>query len=201
MNALKHDTREGWLIAAIGALDEKFFAENGYDLPERLQVSCGFPVGGRKAIGQCWSPENSADQTTHMFVSPALADRVSVLATLLHEIIHAVVGLAEGHKGNFRKLAKDFGLAGKMTATFAEEETELYFTLTIIGDRLCAYPHATLTPPEKKAGKGGSGWVRLMSENDEGIDYKVVISPKFIEAHGFPMDPWGNAMIEVPKDG
>lgn len=188
-----HDTREGWLKDAMKALDAKFFYENGYDLPAKLQVSCGFPKASNKAIGQCWDKESSTDETIQMFVSPTLGDRVQVLATLLHEMIHAAVGCDVGHKGIFRKLAKEFGLAGKMTATFAEEGTDLFFQLTIIADRLGAYPHAPMKPVKKSAGKGGSGWVRLMSPEVE--EFKVVISPKFIEAHGYPKDPWGNDMV------
>ena len=49
----RHDTREGWLKAAIVELDKKFFAGNGYTLPTSLTASCGFVRGG-KAIGVCF---------------------------------------------------------------------------------------------------------------------------------------------------
>ncbi len=184
-------TREGWLLNAVDALSAKFFEENGYDLPERLGVSCGFPRGVARAIGQCWDPVVAEDGTTHMFICPSIAEPLRVLDILLHEMIHACVGIDVGHKGIFRKLVKEFGLHGKMTATFAEEGTELHKTLGVIAGRLGEYPHAPMKKTQNK-GKGGSGWIRLVSPREEG--YKVVISPKMIEEHGVPRDPWGNDM-------
>lgn len=190
-----HTTREGWLVDAMAALDKEFFAENGYELPEKLQVSCGFPRGISKAIGQCCDPQVSADGTTQMFICPSLGkDPIQVLGVLLHEMIHAAVGIECGHRGAFRKLAKEFGLEGKMTATFVAEETDLHRKMEVINGRLGPYPHAPMKKTQKR-GKGGSGWVRLMSPEDE--TYTLVISPKVLEEAGAPTDPWGNEM--VPK--
>ena len=192
-----HPTREGWLLAATEILRKELFEDRGYTLPAKMLCSCGAPVGKLKAIGQCWSPESAADgETHHLFVCPSLSDPVQVLATQLHEIIHAVVGVKEGHKGNFKKLAKEFGLAGKMTATYAAEGTDLYLKLSSIANRLGDYPHVALrkTKPGKEK-KGGSGWIRLQSPKEE--TYRVVISPKMIEEHGLPLDPWGNEMEPV----
>lgn len=191
-----HTTREGYLVEAMALLDKEFFAGRGYTLPAKLRVSCGFPKGASsKAIGQCWDPKVAVDGTTHMFISPALGEEiVSVLATLLHEMIHAQVGLEEKHKGAFRKLAKEFGLAGKMTATYAEQGSELHHKLSMISAQLGPYPHAPMRPL-KKTKPAASGWVRLMSKNEEG--YRLVISPKMIEEFGYPQDPWGDEMFPV----
>lgn len=195
----KHDTREGWLTSAMRAIEKKIFNDAGYDLP-KMRVSCGFPKATTaRAIGQCWDTKVSADETYEMFISPTLGNPVEILATLLHEMIHACVGIDEGHKGAFRKLAKEFGLEGKMTATYAAEETELCFYLTILGDRLGSYPGAVMKPVPKEKGKGGSGWVRLQSP--ENSIFKVVISPKFVEEFGVPKDPWGNDMVPVEVEG
>lgn len=191
-NKLIHDTREGWFKAAIAELDKEFFDGRGYKLPKKLQCSCGFPRGHAKAIGQCWDPEVSADGTTHLFICPTQADPMRVLDILLHELIHAAVGIKEGHKGMFKKLAKEFGLEGKMTATTVTPGSELHRQLAKIQTSLGKYPHAPMQKKAPKKGSGGSGWVRLVSPEDD--TYKVVISPKVLEAHGAPQDPWGNEM-------
>lgn len=187
-----HDTREGWLVAAIRLLDREFFDGRGYTLPKKLQCSCGFPRGHAKAIGQCWDPKVSADGTTHMFICPTQAEPIRVLDILLHELIHAAVGVEVGHKGAFRELAREFGLEGKMTATYAAEGSELWLTLSRIATELGPYPHA---PMVKTKRAGGSGWVRLQSPEVPG--YRVAISPRMIERYGYPQDPWGNEMEPV----
>ena len=192
---MKHKTREGWLVAAIVEIDKTFFKDKGYKLPKKLQVSCGFARGVSRAIGQCFPPERSADKTTQMFVCPSMGDAVKVLATLLHEMIHASVSCKVGHRGAFRKLAKEFGLAGKMTATFAEEGSDLHKKLKAMFKRLGKYPHAAL----EKSIKLGTrrGWIRLVSPHLD--TYRITISPVMLEESGAPLDPWGNEMLPVGR--
>ncbi len=184
--------RETWLEAGIKALDKKFFRANGYELPEKLQASCGFPHGSSKAIGQCFSPEASADKTTHMFICPTQSNSAEVLDTLLHEMIHASVGTKAGHRGPFRKLALEFGMVGPMKSAHAEVGSQLHKDLVLIVEKLGDYPHAAMQKKRKK-GKGGSGWVRLKSIEDD--SYTLVISPKVLDAMGWPNDPWGYTMV------
>jgi hypothetical protein len=192
-----HDTREGWLREAVAHLDKKFFQEHGYELPEKVAVSCGFPKGGgSKAIGQCWHPEVAADGTHHLFICPTQDDPVRVLDILLHELIHACVGTEHGHKKPFKDMAREFGLKGKPTATYVPEGTETYFKLCRIKEALGPYPHKKMQPPPKPKGKGGSGWIRMVSPETD--LYKVVVSPRMLEEYGAPRDPWGNEM--VPKE-
>jgi len=186
-------TREEWLEAAFKALDAKFFNENGYELP-KTRVSCGWPkAGGSKCIGQCFYPEGSADETTEIFISPEMDDSARVLDILLHEMIHASTGPGVGHKGIFRKMAKEFGLEGKMTATTVSDGSELHITLTSIIEKLDKYPHAKLTHTKKvtKTNK----WVRYVSTT---IDtYKVVVSLVSVAEWGVPRDPLGKEMVPV----
>ncbi len=139
---IKYATREEWLGAAALAVRPLFDAQGAADYP-RFRVSCGWPKGGRKAIGQAWHPKSSGDATSELFISPELEDPVRVLDILIHELIHAVVGTEAGHKGPFRKLAKAIGLEGKMTATVAGPAltVELYYLLGELGP----YPHAELS--------------------------------------------------------
>lgn len=193
----KHTTREGWLVAAINALDDEFFSSRGSKIPTKIQVACGWPKASRKAIGQCWSPSASADETTQMYISPTVDSPVKVLDILLHEMIHACVGCKEGHKGPFRIMAKSFGFAGKMTSTYAEEGSALEALLIGVADKLGHYPHAAMTKTDKAARVYPYKWSRLMSESDN--SYTVTISPRVMEAHGRPLDPWGAEMVDFVK--
>lgn len=147
-------TREQWLDALVSAL-RPTFAAHGSPLPDRIRVSCGWPHGGsgkRKAIGQAWSPACSADGTHETFVSPVLADPVEVAAVMVHELVHHAVGVKEGHKGPFRKLALALGLEGKMTETVAGEALKRILAATC--ESIGPHPHAAMStaPDMKKQG-------------------------------------------------
>lgn len=205
-----HTTREGWLIEAMQLLDDKFFKGNGYTLPEKLAISCGFPRGSAKAIGQCWSPKVAKDGTIHIFICPTQGDAMRVLDITLHEMIHAAVGLKEGHKGKFKSLAREFGLEGKLTATFVTPGSELHAKLATINTVLGPYPHDPLQgrkpAKEGKGGDEGDGdgegdeskkrkpWPIYVSKRCP--DYKVQIRPALVEEHGAPKDPWGETMVD-----
>lgn len=195
----KHSTRESWLVAAMQLLDKDFFHGNGYTLPEKLSISCGFPRGSKKAIGQCWDPKVTRDGTIHIFICPTQGDGMRVLDITLHEMIHACVGLKCKHRGPFKKMAKEFGLEGKMTATFVTSGTPLHARLAHIFTELGEYPHSPLVP-RSKGGDEGEGEDKpkrkitlISSENPE---YKLVIRRSVIEEYGMPKDPWGNDMID-----
>ncbi len=192
MTKVKTKTREDWLTTAMDLLDKKFFADKGYELPQ-LRASCGFPWGSAKAIGQCFDKANSADDTYEIFICPTQAEALKVLDILLHEMIHAAVGIEEGHKGMFRKVAKEFGLAGKMTATYAEEGSELHTQLVSFADKLGVYPHAAMKKKTKPAKP--NKWVRYYSLTEE--KFRVVVNIDQVELHGVPRDFMGDEMVPV----
>lgn len=141
-----HATRETWLHAAAREMSPVFDSV-GAPLPARYRVSCGWPSVGalakrKRRIGECWSDGASADGHTEIFVSPVLVEPVNVLATLLHELIHAAVGLKCGHRGRFASTAKMLGLTGKMTATVPSEVCAQW--LDGMARRLGPYPHDRL---------------------------------------------------------
>lgn len=155
---MKHSTRESWLIEAADHIALLFAQTKEDGEPVNVpgvRVSCGFPAGNvRKVIGQCWSTESAEDGVSQVFISPRLAEPIEVLATLIHELVHAVIDdVKVGHKGRFRKLAIQMGLEGKMTATHASEA--LVEILKPIIDSLGPYPHSalnlTLAPVKKQA--------------------------------------------------
>jgi hypothetical protein len=177
-------TREQWLVAAINALAPLFKAV-GQELPQ-TRVSVGWPGGGgRKAttIGQCWAPSAAADGVPQMFISPVLGDPVQVLATLVHELVHAIDGCKSGHGAPFARIAKAVGLAGKMTATVAGDE--LKAKLAAIADRLGEYPHAKLisTSGRKKQA------ARMILCECDACDYKCRTTRHNLDRLGAPICP------------
>lgn len=141
--------REAYLNKGVAKLAPLFKAQ-GYTLPP-VKVSCSWP-GGRgnrnKTIGQCWAKSASEAEINEIFISPILDDSVKVLDILTHELIHAIDDCEHGHRKEFTKIMRAIGLEGKPTATHAGER--LHAELSIIVDKLGAYPHKRLTPQGAK---------------------------------------------------
>jgi hypothetical protein len=139
--------REPWLSGAIDAF-RPIFAKHDAKIPTNIRVSCGFPSFGgrsgsrRQRIGECWAKTASKDGSWEILISPTLAEPARVLDVLGHELIHATVGLQEGHRGAFKQLALAIGLTGKMTATVAGEAFKR--SIAPILESLGPYPHAEL---------------------------------------------------------
>lgn len=179
--------RETWLTTAIHALVPLFDAQE-ISLPP-VRVSCGFPGGrGSKAstIGQCWNTAASTDEVSQIFISPVLDDKVQVLATLVHELIHAVDNCESGHKGPFAKMAKAMGLTGKMTATVAGEDLVKDLEALDLPD----YPHAALVPGAGGGKKDGTRMIKVICPED---GYTLRTTKKWIDI-GLPSCPCGEVM-------
>lgn len=136
--------REQYLNEAARIVSERLFKPNGYSVPKNIRYSTSFPsnraIGAKnKTIGQCWADSASDDNHFEIFISPLISDKQQVLGTLIHEIVHATVGLEHGHKGAFKQCALAVGLEGKMTATNLSDETFKQID-SLIGE----YPHAKL---------------------------------------------------------
>jgi hypothetical protein len=194
-----HTTREGWLNAALPHV-KAIIEEHGWKVPGNLQLSVGWPKGSGEAIGQCYSKGAAHDgETWNIFIAPDLTDPARVLDVLLHELIHATVGLEEKHSGQFKKLAQLCGLTGKMTATVAGDR--LQEQLNAIVEELGPYPHVGMHK-EKKAAKRGKGKTCTMVSTTPGLeDYKLAIERRFLEYYGAPLDPAGNPLVESVKGG
>lgn len=182
--------REAWLAHAVDAVWPVMAARIS-ELPERpdIRVSCGWPnrTPG-KTIGQCFATEHAPDGSIQVFVSPVLSAPVPVLATLVHELIHAVDNCKSGHKGPFARMAKQVGLAGKMTSTHAGPE--LAVLLETIASNLPEYPHKGLAY-NRKTGNGS----RLLKAGCPDCGYTIRVTAKWI-AVGLPTCPCGTEMME-----
>jgi hypothetical protein len=153
----KYGTREEWLGEAVLQM-ERLFTRRGYNVPS-VRVACGWPSSralsaNKRTLGECWSKTASSDKVAQIFISPYLiqpAEPQGVLPTLVHEVVHAVVGHAEGHNKVFGKCARAVGLEGKLTSTFAGEEllAECQSWTKFLGD----YPHAKLDSSKRPVKK------------------------------------------------
>lgn len=190
------DTRENWLIDAMRAFHVRLFKPAGYDIPKQIRVSVGFPLGRRKghnSIGQCWTFTASTDGHVEIFISPEISGLDDVLATLVHEICHAVVGNEAGHNKVFGKCARAVKLEGKLTATVASEELKTLFAEILKKDLRRPYPHAMLNSHIDDATGPKKQGTRLLKVLCPACGYTVRIAQKWIDA-GFPVCPCGEAM-------
>lgn len=139
-------TREEWLIKATQRMYADIFPKES-NKPDVL-VSIGLPRSrskkGAHAIGQCWSGTLSQDGRHHLFISPVLDDKVTILATLLHELVHSSVGVVHGHQGEFIKLAKAVGLVKPWTATSPDDACRT--RLGNIASAIGTLDHSRLNP-------------------------------------------------------
>ena len=194
-------TREAWLNAAVDLLRPVIEAEAGRELPP-VSVTCGWPSTGgtartRRVIGQCWDAECSADGKHAIFISPVLEGlgEAGALATLAHELVHALVGVECKHKGPFAKAAKAIGLLGKPTATVAGP-TLLDFFQTVVA-KLGDYPHAVLTPKMKEKPQG----TRMLKMVCADCGYTARTTRKWLDAAGplrCPCNPDEPMTVEEP---
>jgi SprT-like family. len=189
-------TREEWLRTAVTKLEVHLVEKTGYRMPEKWAVTCGWPLGSRKAIGQCFDPKTSRAGVTEMFISPELDDPVRVLDVLLHEMVHAAVGCEHKHGRVFARAARACGLEGPLTATTAGDA--LREVLERIAADLGEYPHSAvdkLFGPKKN--KGGQ-WPTYISPVDP--TYRVQVRTSALEEHGPPICPISGDMM-VPSQG
>jgi len=145
--------REIWLQNAVEKVTP-YFKQKGYQMP-KVHVSCGFPSTGNKSrhIGQCWARSSSSDGINQVFISPVLDDPIKVLDTLMHELVHVVDDCKSHHGPEFKKIATDIGLEGKMREAGAGPM--LKEQLKTIAQQLGKYPHSKLNITHKLSNRSG----------------------------------------------
>lgn len=185
---MKNITREQWLEGAV-KLMTPLFKKHDYKVPA-LRVTCGWPSKGgvaRKSItiGQCWDKAASSDKKHQIFISPRLvkaSEKQGVLPTLVHEVVHAVVGIKERHNSVFGACARAVGLEGKLTATHASKE--LVANCKKWAAKLGKYPHAQLNPKMSPVKTQGT---RLLKCECGECGCVVRITRKWLEEVGAPL--------------
>lgn len=162
--AEKFKTREEWLHAAADVM-RTWFGDEDHQVPETVRLSVGFAKGAKtNSIGWCYRKSAAEDEIHQIFVSPSLTDKVEVLATLLHELVHSATD-GHGHDKVFGKIAREVGLTGKMTATVPGDE--LRKDLEELANDLGDYPHAKLTHVKTFKGKHGTYNTKIVCQHCE----------------------------------
>lgn len=192
-------TREEWLNKATLQLAE-IFTLNNLKVP-KTKVSCGWPIKGavstrQRTIGQCFTKACSSAGINEIFISPVLSSSTEVLATLTHELCHAVDNCVSAHKGGFVKMMKAVGLEGKPTSTHASPALVATFK-RLIKDSLGEYPHQTLD-----VNKGHKKQTtRLLKAVCPTCGYTIRLTSKWAD-QGLPMCPNDaeTFTLETPKD-
>lgn len=201
MPAKLFTSREGWLQKAVDLM-KPLFQQHGYKIPA-VKVSCGWPsVKGlsakRRRIGECWSKSAATDGVCQIFVSPWLekADGPEgVLSILVHEVVHAVVGVEEGHNKVFGKCARAVGLEGKLTATTAGEE--LCASIAKWAAALGGYPHAKLDLAKRPVKKQTTRMIKCVCP---GCGFLVRLAQRWLDEVGVPHCPRHGAMAQDGKN-
>jgi hypothetical protein len=188
----RFNTREEWLTAAAEILSDWIANETDLNPSNRVLISCGWPRRDRngKVIGQCFKKEVGVG-VHHLFISPTLTDRVAVLDTLLHELVHAADNCKHGHKGPFVKAIRALGIEGKPTSGSAGKE--LRKRLSALAKELGPYPHTLLSASSVKTQS-----TRMLKVKCPDSDYCIRMTRKWIEEVGTPICPChGLAMEEA----
>lgn len=196
----KYATREEWLKAAE-AIMATWIEIEGYEYPTNTRVACGFPKqskGRGVAIGQCWSTEVSGDKHFEIFVSPTHANAVEACGTLLHEMVHATVGIEAGHGKEFVKLARLVGLEGKATHCGPGADTKELIELRVLKS-LGAYPAAQMNILDIKTKKVPNGKTYLRKCECEECGYIAYTTAKWITEVGLPHCPDHGEMEDKGK--
>ena len=192
----KFKTREQWLEAAVKEISKSIFAPKNIEVPA-VRVSVGWPGGrGKKqgVVGQCFASFSATDKVAQIFVSPAVDKTLNVLATLTHELVHAVDDCKSGHKKDFIKIAREIGFEAEWTSS--ENRTDaLTEKLQAVAEKLGEFPHAAIRQEERPSvQKTYQLLVESVSCTDCEPGYKVRMTQKWIEEVGLPLCPHGIEM-------
>ena len=197
--------REQWLNKVKDhKIIKALFKAAGFPIPKNVRVSVGWPLGrGRskknQTIGQVFGTTCSKDKHFEIFISPSLAKSNRVADVLVHELVHAAVGLKQGHGKVFRKCALAVGLTGKMTATLASDE--LNAKLDKIVKQIGPFPHAKLTARSKIKSSGPkTQGTRMKKVHCPACGYTLRTTKKWL-AVGLPTCCCGTEMVSdaAPK--
>jgi hypothetical protein len=198
----KFKTREEWLQAAIALMTPLFKSANYAVQP--VHVSCGWPSSRglsckKRAVGEAWAKAASSDNIAQIFITPWLntpCEAQGILPTLVHEIVHTVVGNSEGHNKVFGKCARAVGLEGKLTSTHAGEK--LLEACRQWSAKLGPFPHGKL---DQTKGPKKKQTTRMVKCECPECGYVARVSRKWLDDLGAPKCPKHGVMAyEIPEE-
>ena len=174
--------REQWLTEVANGLLPAFNAKGLF--PKNFRITCGWPCRNalsvrRRCLGECHSYKSSKAKISEIFISPTMDEGASVGGVISHELIHAAVGVDQGHKGLFVKACRTLGMVGK--PIHASPGPSLQRRIDAIIASIGPYPHAALAgyarPPARSTGQ-----VRMYCP----CGCKITISTKWLAEAGPP---------------
>lgn len=170
-------TREEWLTFVCNELRPAFAAVHA-PIPLKVRFALGFTSAGyrSKAIGECWATTASGDNTAEIFIKPDQDSPVKVAGILAHELVHAAVGVKEGHKGRFRTVCKALGFTKKMREALPDKEMQRVVMDPII-KKAGPLPHKKMSFTSGKKKQG----TRLLKAECATCGYTVRITAKWLE--------------------
>jgi hypothetical protein len=146
--------REGWLRAAADEFRKWILQVSGIEVPD-CRISIGF--GGvnyeKRVRGVCWHRDCDGGGLNQIYISPKIGDPATVLAVLLHELIHAALNHIDDpqwnhHGGRFAEFGTRLGLMAPFTS--ANPDVALTAQFMVIAAELGEFPHAALTVPDRE---------------------------------------------------
>ena len=144
-------TREQWLEKAKSRLAPLFKQRCGKTLPRNIKITMSFPLGTRKTrkkkvVGQCLHKELSSGKRIEILINPEVDTPWEIIATLTHELIHAICGTKINHKPPFQKIARHFGFLPPWTST--PSPPILRKTFKRLAAEIGPFPHKKIVIPE-----------------------------------------------------
>ncbi len=177
------EIRHAWLETARVRCSQ-LLAEAGYEAPETTRITIGFAFASRRALGQCWSYKASTDGHYEIMISPVVRDSISLMATIIHELIHAAVGIEHGHKAPFRKAALAVGLVGPMRSTKAGDA--LVVRLRAVVEEIGAYPAGAVSTAARPTKVQPTRMLKVVCPE---CGFTVRMTQKWMTEVGLPLCP------------
>ena len=146
-----HETREAWLEAAVRDALRGYMASRGVTVPE-VRIGIGFGHGGSrgKAVGECNPRSASPDGVNEITLRITEAEPTAVLATLVHELVHAALDCRGAHGKTFANMAEAVGLVPFPSMRSTVAGFTLNDRLTLLAEALGDYPGEGLRLGERK---------------------------------------------------
>lgn len=209
--------RETWLDKAVDLL-RPYFKSRGYELPEKVKVSCGWPSRGglsvkNRVLGECWPSNETGDGVKQIYVSPVVSKGSEVLGVLVHELGHAALADGVGYKKPFKKFCEVIGLEGPATHTVVgidlgkiltdllEDERDQDYDTGIGNDYLPAYPQADIIPTVKEKKQTTRMHKLVCPKSDDHAEEDILIrASKKVLALGIPSCFCGKEFEVVDKE-
>jgi hypothetical protein len=196
-------TREEWLHRIAEVLTTRYAGQD-VAVPDRLQLSCGFPSTRalskkKRRLGECWYATAAKDGVNQIFVTPLVDDALEAAGIVAHELLHAALPEGAGHGKEFRAAMKKVGLTGHPTSAGPGEDLNKWLEERI--KELGPYPNGAIDPMAVRTGpkKQTTRLVKIWCpENKDHKDYILRGTKRALEI-GVPTCPACKKLMVVDE--